>query len=463
VVVDDSDTPDARAENRSMLQTLRDRTGAEISYAGPDDKAAYADTLIRRAGLPAEAVRFALLNEENCLVATGGSRNALLLHTAGDVLLQVDDDTICNLASAPGAKDGLVFTSQHDPTEFWFFPNGMAVPDEAEGPENVLAIHEQLLGKDLAACLDALPAGARPDLARASAGFFRKLESPDARVLVTATGVVGDSGMGSSVYLLSLDGDSRARLMRNEEAYRSALADHQLLRSVKQPTLCDGTYCMAFNLGLDNRALLPPFMPVQRNQDGVFAALLRACFEGGFFGFLPWVVLHRSPARRLAPADHLRKSVTRPSSGQILQAIIRGLAPGPNKCDAKSSLQAMGRALTDLGSMPPAGFEEFARLHLWNQMSKQASHWENQLRKFEGQPACWADDVTHLLAAMREVLPSPDYAVPSDLVEAFGLEQARSLLPRLVCKLGLLLQSWPDIVAAARDCRAQGVRLANRI
>ena len=27
---------------------------------------------------------------------------------------------------------------------------------------------------------------------------------------------------------------------------------------------------MALNLGLDNRVLLPPFLPVQRNQDGYY-------------------------------------------------------------------------------------------------------------------------------------------------------------------------------------------------
>jgi hypothetical protein len=220
---------------------------------------------------------------------------------------------------------------------------------------------------------------------------------------------------------------------------------------------------MSFNLGLDNRALLPPFMPVQRNQDGVFAGLVRACFDGGFFGFLPWVVLHRPPTRPVASADYLRKTIARPTSSQVFLALIRGLAPGPTKREARSSLHALGTALTDVGSITPAVFDEIARLHLWNQMSKQALHWENQLRRFGGQPAFWADDVKNLLTAMREDLPSPDYAVPSDLVDAFGLDQARSLLQRLVRKLGLLLQTWPDMMVAAQDLRAKGIRLANRI
>ena len=65
------------------------------------------------------------------------------------------------------------------------------------------------------------------------------------------------------------------------------------MRVVTRPTITDSGYCMALNLGLDNRHLLPPFLPVQRNQDGVFAAVLTLC-GSGCTGFLPWMVL-RAP------------------------------------------------------------------------------------------------------------------------------------------------------------------------
>jgi hypothetical protein len=130
------------------------------------------------------------------------------------------------------------------------------------------------------------------DLSRAEPGFFRRLGPCGGRVVVTAAGVMGDSGMGSPSYFLSLRGASRARLLQSEGVYRYALARQQVLRAVPRATVCDAPYCMALNLGLDNRDLLPPFTPVQRNQDGVFAAILRTCCSGDYFGFLPWMILH---------------------------------------------------------------------------------------------------------------------------------------------------------------------------
>ena len=56
-------------------------------------------------------------------------------------------------------------------------------------------------------------------------------------VAVTSVGVVGDSGMGSPVYLLNLRGDSRTRLVGSAAAYRRALAGRGVLRIVTRATL----------------------------------------------------------------------------------------------------------------------------------------------------------------------------------------------------------------------------------
>ena len=44
--------------------------------------------------------------------------------------------------------------------------------------------------------------------------------------------------------------------------------------------------------GFDNRLLLPPFFPVQRNADGIFGLVLQKCVDGSRVAFLPSVLLH---------------------------------------------------------------------------------------------------------------------------------------------------------------------------
>jgi hypothetical protein len=451
VVVDDAGTDSARAATRELLRELAGHWGANVFYAGPRERAGFAEALARRAGLPEGPVRFALLNDGGWPVATGASRNALLLHAAGDLLLQVDDDTLCLIAPAPltlpsppaggegrvrGARAGLAFSPRPDPTEFWFPDgDGPVLPPDTPAGADLLAVHEELLGKTVPG-----PQGGP--------------------VLATAAGVAGDSGMGTAAYFLLLDGASRARLLRSPEGYRAALTGRRLLRAATQATVCRPGVCMALNLGLDNRRLLPPFLPAMRNQDGVFAALLRACFPDALFGFLPWTVLHEPPSPRPSLADGLRESVMGVRTGQALQVLIGALAPGLAGPGAAERLRTLGARLEELGSTAAAAFAECLNAVLRAQMSGLAVRLEGLLHQHGGQPAYWADDMCCLLSALREALPQSGWAAPTDLRAAFDTARAGELFRQLVRQFGQLLRVWPDLCQAALDLRARGTRLA---
>jgi hypothetical protein len=439
-----------------MLQALRDHYRVSLAYAGPEERARFADAIVGQTGLSPEDVRFGLLGAEGFSITTGASRNALLLHAVGAALLQVDDDTVASLAPCPEATDGLALTSAYDPTEFWFPAENEALPAPAQ-ERNVLAVHEHLLGKGLTEAGEAAP-----ELVDAGTSFLRNLRSRSGRVRITAAGVMGDSGMGSPSYFLGSEGPTRARLLRSERVYRHALARQQVLRSVRRLTVSDGAFCMALNLGLDNRTLLPPFTPVQRNQDGVFAALVRACFTDSYFGHLPWLLLHQAPTnRRCLPEDMLR-SAAEVTSGQVLQALVGSFAPGPNRADACKSLRALGHSLEDWGSAAPDDFEELVRLIMWNQASRRAVHLESQLRQMQGQPGFWAEDVRRVLAIWQETLPDRRYVAPKDLA-APSSEEAFRRLQQLVLRFGRLLQIWPEMVGAAHQLRNRGHRLADEV
>jgi hypothetical protein len=460
VIIDDSQTADARRDNRSLLQSLSQRHRANIFYAGPEERARFADALIRQAGVPADVVEFALFNVENCPVATGTSRNALLLHAVGDLLLQIDDDTVCRLTTTPGARAGLTLSSQFDPTEFWFLSEGEAPPP---ADQDLLAIHERLLGRGPAdwVCGPLAAAGLRWE--QAGPNFFRKAQSGAARVVVTAAGLFGDSGMGVPSYFLSLAGASRARLLAGERTYRRALTEQQILRAVTAATICEGAFCMSPNLGLDNRDLLPPFMPVQRNQDGVFGVLLRTCFPGAFFGFLPWALLHQQPANRSRPAGDTLENATRFRSGQIIQMLIRSFSFAPEQTEGAKNLRALGEALVELGSRPLPEFAGVLRGHLGQHRSLIAAQMERLLQQFAGQPEFWARDVRGVLKGIHETSTKADSFEAADLREMCGDQGTCALLQRLVRRFGRLLRYWPEMVQAARDLRGQGVRLAVRL
>jgi hypothetical protein len=453
VVVDDSTPADRRAATREVLESLRGRYPGRLFYAGPEAKERFARRLAAHAGLDPDDVSFGLVNVERCPVATGTSRNLLLLHAAGELLLQLDDDTVCRLAPAPGARAGLVRTSRHDPTEFWFPEPGAPEPGGPFAPHDLPAVHESLLGKEMAE----LPSVVEPELSRAGVTSPR---AEHGRVRVTAAGVAGDSGMSSPLYLLTLGGESRDRLVGSEAVYRAAVGGGPLLRAVTRPTVGHGSVCQALNLGLDLRELLPPFMPVQRNQDGVFAALIRACCPDTYFGFLPWLIVHQPPHARVFTGDDLARSVTSVRSDHVLQLLIRASA---TRCagTVADNLRAVGEALAGLGALPPGEFAELVRLRVSEQRTGLARRFAALLEEHGGRPDWWAADVRRLRDVLQGSLAGSADAAPDDLCRAFGADAALPLFQRLVSRFGRLLRCWPAMVDAAGDLRARGVRPAD--
>ncbi len=288
------------------------------------------------------------------------------------------------------------------------------------------------------------------------------LRAAGGQVQVTVAGVAGDSGMSSPLYLLMLGGESRDRLVRSEGLYRAAVGGRSLMRAVSRPTIGHGSVCQALNLGLDHRRQLPPFMPVQRNQDGVFAALVKVCCEGTYFGFLPWLIWHQPPHARGFTDDDLARSVAGIRSDHVLQLLIRDLAPRRAGTD-EENLRAVGEALAGLGALPLEEFTELVRLRVSEQRSGLARQLAGLLEKHGGRPAWWAADVRRLLGVLRGVLAEPADVAPEDLSRAFGNDAALPAFRRLVFRFGRLLRCWPVMVEAARDLRARGVRPAEAV
>lgn len=462
VVVDDSERPDTRHDARTMLAALQARHGVPILYAGREEKEQFVRALLDEAPLPPDVVRFAVFGEASGGPSIGANRNALLLATVGERVFSADDDTVCRIARAPDASEALAFASGADPTEFWFFPDRAAALGSVPVVEaDVLAIHEPLLGRSLASGVAAFRDGGDPDFDRMAPGVFHSLESGRGRVRVTMTGLIGDSGMGSPRYYLVLTGPSRARLVASETLYTSAFTSREVVRTVARPTISDVPFCMTTFVGLDNRVLLPPFFPVQRNSDGVFALTLRTCFAEGYLGFLPWALVHAPPEPRSFSEDALRRKTTGLRTADILISCIAGHEAGPGTLSDQERLRGLGRHLIALGSLERREFEEFLRVQLWRRAGAYAAALESLLLAYGESPSFWADDIKRTLDTLRAALPKEDYTVPRDLLAGRTVDEARALTRRLVLKFGQLLEAWPDIVDAARHLRDTGRRLVH--
>lgn len=454
-VMDDSDKPEIRNQIREMLRVLRQAYGVEIAYAGEEEKRRFAAALCDCGDLSTEVIDFALFDSEQYGQTCGANRNALLLHTAGEMFYSTDDDVVCRLAVGPEEKGGGAAASHEaGEMEWWFFPDREAALASARFvSEDLLGIHESLLGKHFirsqtfrSAQLDSR--GRQPSESRAGI------------IAVTMSGIVGDSGTPLPAAYRRLSPGSRARLA-SARCGPSGMTSREILRLVPRARIRDkAQYVSGAAVGYDNRQLLPPFMPVGRGQDGVFMQTLRHCFANSYFGDLPWAILHAPMEARAFSSEQIAKTARDIPTSKIIRACVQSLDVGKGFADGPDKLYAVGSHLMEIGSMTLRDFEEFVRIHVRRLQGSYMSFMETYLRAHGESLGSCADELDRYLATMHAALSEETRFVPPELVATRGIEEARQLTQRLVFKFGRLLCEWPSLAQKTKALSNKGMRLA---
>jgi hypothetical protein len=457
-VMDDARTAKSRTQTQQMLSALARVRGAEIIYAGADEKRALARALAADGEIPPEVLEFALFDPEGCGRTTGANHNAQLLFAAGQPFVSVDDDTTARLAPTPGGNEGLALSSEYESQPTWFFADrARAVAGAVFADEDALSVHEHVLGRTPSSCVgDVSPASLAVD--RLGAMLLRQVESGRGRVSVTQTGLVGDAASAYPPALSHLRGDSWARLVASEEGYRQAARSREVRRGSAQLTITDNAALSTGPVsGFDARALLPPFFPVQRNTDGIFGVTLRSTIQGSCIAHLPWTFEHAPEEARLIEEDAVTRFAGRSRLQDIVLACLHSFAFVAGSDDEPSArIAALGQHLRGIGSLENEDFLTFMRPWVWRVKAGFIAALEQDLAAHNSQPSYWAADVQRFVETLRQALATDAYFVPEDLPNLLADEERIQLTRRLIGSFGDLMTWWPVIFERARAIRAGG-------
>lgn len=460
VVADGSADPTHLAQNEACLAQIARQSDTPLLYIGLTEKRRFAQLLAKETGCNPENIEFAffdpLLAGFNC----GANRNTLLLHAAGRMLCNVDDDVVCRLAMAPESDAQLSSFSQCDPFVRQFFPDRASAFAAARWQDaDFVGLHEEMLGRDLGTFFGEHLAANALDLAHVGDDFLGRLDGPGASIRTTFTGHVGDPGMPTSVYYLYAEGEGRRALPQDEREYHAVFASRSVLTCVKNRAVGDESVSPGMAMGLDHRELLPPFFPVLHAEDYVFGAAVWQCCRNSIAGHLPVAVLHDpAPGKPLIlPADlnRERRAVIFEFAHILRRLILHNFEPGENSSSAQRTT-ALGRRLAECASMTHPDFVEYLRRHVLEQESSVITFLEEQLEKAEDPPIHWRRDVERYLDHIREALTFDDFDIPFEMKGARDAGENRVLMQRLLGRYGMLLEEWPAVVEGARALRARG-------
>jgi hypothetical protein len=181
---------------------------------------------------------------------------------------------------------------------------------------------------------------------------------PDSPILVTACGSYGDPGIANNYWLFSLEGDSLERLRRSEGHYRRCLRERNLWLGRAGYQFVPNIALLSQLTGIDNRALLPPYFPLFRNEDFLFGFMTQLLHPDALMLDLPWAIAHLPDPPRRWEAD----AVDSPAYSGILSftaEALYGLRTSWPSRSPEDRLAAAAAQLRDFAAMPEAGLRQW--------------------------------------------------------------------------------------------------------
>lgn len=445
LILDDSHSTRIQQQNRSVIITLQKGYSGRIRYMNRRHRRRFARFVAHHAGLGVETLEFALMGHPSCHRSEGGCRNTLLLLTLGQLVLQTDDDTICRPAKPLVSHTGLKLNSTLSSDDYWFFKSYQEVLETIHFIDtDFLALHEQYLGKDpqsiISTCLNN---GIKPDISKLNASFIEKLKSGNAKIRMTLPGPAGDTCLFTDLYRLFLKGESYRRLITPLEDYLWHLSTRQVVRSVSSTVLSDMIRCIGMNFAIDNRSLLPPFMPVQARCDGIFGDLMSVAFPEAFAGNIPWILPHNPPDPRTRSVDELFSMLESVRVNDIVSILIFAMQDELKSKASSENLRTAGQLLIELGRKSDRQFRNEIH-YLYTLVLKQTVQMgEQALDSKINAPEAWQDHVRRYMKVLERSIQGVDFLIPADINKPSSSDKQD--FKEIVCLFGELLIYWPDI------------------
>lgn len=464
-IADGSLSQSGRETCLRVIQSFCTKSQSEVFYAGCDEKRRFAKALVRSAGLPPAVLNFALFGDPSLGAPFSAGRNAILLHTLGELLLSTDDDTACvpSRASVPcDPGSALLVNEQFIEGDWWFFQTRDETQRFVKGLDiDVLGEHERLLGRTIVEVLkEARAGGIRIESPQCGQHLTSSLKSGRGRIRLTLNGSTGDSGLPSGTFFSVCSTESiRSKVVSSEAVYRLATGSREVVHQYSTMAVgCGGPFVSMF-FGLDNTELLPPFLPSGRGADGLFGTLLNQCVDYSYYGLLPFNLPHHARGCRQYAAVHSPGS----DAVGMLSAFAATHARNVFPTSTIDHLTGLGKYLIQLGSLPQSEFDEFTRLTFAGILAGRVSYLESLLRRFNGAPQFWAHEISEGIQKIQRSVTTPSFGIPEEWLAHSSIPDSRANLRRLVKQFGEVLYWWPAIVGGATAAIDQGIRIGRRV
>lgn len=450
-VIDDTRTPATQNLNRQATELMAETVSIPVHYMGADEQRAFMQQLIRQVPALEPSIRFLIDRDRWADHWTSGlARTVALLLSAGKRLLVLDDDIICEVFNPPEPAKGASFGDSSRAARFYSKNEQWACYKAQSGTDPLLR-HLSCLGSRLNEALAALGVQQlnEQSFAGASLSFMETLR-PDSQVLITECGAYGDPGTSHIDWLSGLDKESTAALLASDEQVKTAMSKRNCWIGRSRVQI-EPYSNMSQLTGLDNRSLLPPYIPVMRGEDQLFGHMLRYLHPHSVCLDQPWAVPHL-PIPERTWTDKNNRFTTDYQFQAFSMSVVRD---NISKCTAKGPLariEQLGRLYEGLGQ---ANHDELVERYLDQSTARRADdymHLKSVAESSDDAPDAWRTFVGEGIKRLnRQLVDTPVDATLSGYPPGLVNEDLSAWWIGFWNEFSHALKSWPAIRLAARQ------------
>lgn len=281
-LIDDSKQTENRTANEALVDDFNRTSARDMFYVGEQTQKELLESLVRAAPEDEAGIRFLLDAERWAGYATyGRSRTLSLLLSVGYRAIVLDDDILCQAVQPAVPEEGIFVGGGGDREASFFHDRETLLTAAAPCDESPLDLHARYLGHPLGEAIQGLKGEALSisDLLGANAAMTNVWRA-DSPVLVSQCGSWGDPGTGNAHWTLNLGEYSVSRLLTASGGVTHAIEGRNAWLGSPRPTIMKIAF-MSQMTGLDNSSLLPPYFPVFRGEDLLFASMVEAMHPRG--------------------------------------------------------------------------------------------------------------------------------------------------------------------------------------
>jgi hypothetical protein len=442
VVADNSVDMLHASQNRMIVSDLNSGERSKITLIGDEERRDLLESFVSL-GFDRNISSFAINGLDLGLPRVGANRNVLLFATVAESFLSLDDDTRPIFAdfrqfySEIGAEAFCLKVGDGSPTEHWLYPSREVLLRSAKlAPTDFIAAHQTLLGCEVFSHISG----------NATCPSGQVVNICNARVGITLGGLIGDCGWGTPSKYLFMNENSIKRL--TNDSYLNGVVSREMAQIV--PGYCITNHAndmMSTSFACDGRILCPPFLPLGRGEDILFARLIRRVEPDVCFGHIPIAVFHDPfEKRRFWPGELFRDTATVDLSSFLCYLVDIASAANPPDCNTLSNV---GAVLKHIGSVSKAEFRIYAEECKKSLLMTKRKYLEERLSSGFPMASSYVSDVNAYLLRLQEGERRSDGAIPIELLYRNDGEAALSLTQEIVSLFGELLLVWPEMLKAS--------------